>query len=113
MVIDEEDAIQGETRKVFRENPHTTWDNYFCGDIVMKWMGQNGFGETMSCWNDRLPSGVPDQYLHKKKNNTKAQSKADRFNHPINMRKVVPAVGLIKSYQRIHTSVQLIPSCNI
>ena len=26
MVIDEEDAVQGETPKVFRENPHTTWD---------------------------------------------------------------------------------------
>ena len=72
MVIDEEDAVQGETRKVFREKPHTIWDNYFSGDPVMDWLGQNEFGATMACWRDRLPSGVPNQYLHKKKTDTKS-----------------------------------------
>ena len=98
---------------MFGEKPHTTWDNYFSGDIVMDWLVHNGFGATMTFRRDRLPSGVPNQYLHKNKTDTKAQSKAALFNHPINMVKVVPAVGLLKLYHRIHTSLQLTSACNI
>ena len=72
MVIDEEDVVQAETPKVFREKPHTTWDKSFSGDLVMDWLGHNGFRATMTCRRDRLPSGVPNQYLHKKKTETKA-----------------------------------------
>ena len=67
----------------------------------------------MTCRRDRLPSGVPNQYLHKNKTDTKARSKAARFNHPINMVKVVPAVGFLKAYHRIHTPLQLTSLCNI
>ena len=49
MLIDEEDAVQGETRKLFRDKPHTTCGKYFSGDIVMDWLGQNGFGATAAC----------------------------------------------------------------
>ena len=63
MVMDGEDTEDGSTKKVFRAKPHTTWDNYFSGDLVMDWLGQNGFGATMSCRRDHLPSGVPNQYL--------------------------------------------------
>ena len=112
MVIDEENNVQGGTRKVFREKPHKTRDKYFSGDIVMDWLGQNGFGATMTCWSGRLTSGAKKQYLHKKKTDTKAQSKAAQSNQPINMVKVVPAVGLLKAYQRIDTSFQSNSSCN-
>ena len=72
MVIEKEDAVQGETRKVFMEKPHTTQDNYFSGDLVMDLLGNNGSGATMECRSEILPSGVPNQYLHKKKTETKA-----------------------------------------
>ena len=113
MVIDKEDAVQGETWKFFREKPHKTRDKYFSVDLVMDWLGQNGFGATMTCWRGRLPSGAKNQYLHKKKTDTKSQSKAAQFNHPINIIKLVPAVGLLKAYQRIHTSFQSTSLCNI
>ena len=61
-----EDTKDGSTKKVFGEKPHTTWDNDFSGDLVMDWLGQNGFGSTTTCRRDRLPSGVPNQYLHLK-----------------------------------------------
>ena len=46
---------------------------------------------------NRLTSDVPNQYLHKKKTDTKAQSKLARFNQPINMVNVVPAIGLLNA----------------
>ena len=64
--MDGEDTEDGSTKNLFRAKPHTTWDNFFSGDIVMDWMGQNVFGDTMMCRRDRLPSGVPNQYLHLK-----------------------------------------------
>ena len=67
MVMDGEDTKDGSTKTLFREKPHTTWDNYFSGDLVMDWLGQNGFGATMTCQCDLLPSGVTNQYLHFKK----------------------------------------------
>ena len=73
MVIDEGYAVHGETQKVFMEKPHTTWDNYFSGDLVMDWLGQNGFRATMTCRIDRLPSSVTNQYMYKKKTDTKAR----------------------------------------
>ena len=103
----------GETRKVFRDKPHTTWDNYFSGDRVMNWLGENGFGATMTCRRDRLPNGVPGHYLHKKKTDTKARSKAARFHEPITMVKYTPAVEGKEEYERVHTSFQSTSSCNI
>ena len=112
MVMDGEDIKDGSTKKVFRENPHTTWDNYFSGDLLMDWLGHNGFGHKMTCRSDRLPSVVPNQYLHKKKD-TKARSKAARFHEPINMVKYVHEVGRLAAYEQVHTSFQYTSSCNI
>ena len=67
MVMYGEDTEDGSTKKLFRAKPHTTWDNYFSGLLVMDWLGQNGFGATMTCRRDRLPSGVPNRFLHLKK----------------------------------------------
>ena len=67
-VMDGEDTEDGSTKKVFQAKPHTTWDNYLFGGLVIDWLGQNGFGATMTCRRHRLLSGVPNQYLHKLKN---------------------------------------------
>ena len=71
MVMDGEYTKYRSTKKVFQVKPHTTWDKYFFGDLVMDWLGKNGFRATMTCRRDRLPSGVPNQYLHLKKNRYK------------------------------------------
>ena len=39
MVMDGEDTKDGSTKKIVRAKPHTTWDNYFSGDLVMDWLG--------------------------------------------------------------------------
>lgn len=44
--------------QIFLWKPHTTWDNSFSGDKIMDWLGNNGFGATMTCRRDRLPNGV-------------------------------------------------------
>ena len=67
MVMYGEDTEDGSTKKVFRAKPHTTWDNYFSSDLVMDWLGQNGFGATMTFRRDRLPSSVPNHFLRLKK----------------------------------------------
>ena len=66
MVMYGEDTEDGSTKKLFRAKPDTTWYNYFSGDHVMDWLGQNGFGATMTCRRDRLTSGVPNHFLHLK-----------------------------------------------
>ena len=93
--------------KIFREKPHTTWDNYFSGDAVMDWLGTNGFGATMTCRRDRLPAKVKGEFLHKKKTDVTVRSKVARFLHPIVI------VETTDTYQRVHTSFQSTSSCNI
>lgn len=41
-------------------------DNYFSGDKVLDWIGQNSFEATMTCCCDRLPTSVPTKYWHSK-----------------------------------------------
>lgn len=62
-----EGAEEGNVKKIFRLHPHSTWDNYFCGDNIMNWIGQNGFGTTMTIRRDCLPKAILGKYLHKKK----------------------------------------------
>ena len=65
-------------KKLFREKPNATWDNYFSGDLIMSWLGENGFGATMTCRRDRLPLQIPGEYLQKK-TYTSVRAKAARF----------------------------------
>ena len=57
---------EGNERKIFRENPHSTWDNYFIGYQIVDLLGGNGFGATMTCRRDWLPGEIECQYLHKR-----------------------------------------------
>jgi len=45
--------VKGETgdgrRQIYDSFPHSTWDNYFSGDPIMNWIGEEGFGATMMC----------------------------------------------------------------
>ena len=68
---------------LFRELPHMTWDNYFCGDELMDYAATVGFGLTMTCRRDALPAGIPAEYLQKKKTDSEARSRAARFERPI------------------------------
>ena len=74
------------TRQIFTENPHSTWDNHFSGDLVMDYLGEKGFPATMTCQRNRLPKGVDDCFLHKEKTVPKDPvARVARFNHPITL----------------------------
>jgi hypothetical protein len=53
-------------RQISTEKPHSMWDNCcLLGDDINNWIGQNGFGVTMTCWHDRLPKDMPNHFFHK------------------------------------------------
>jgi hypothetical protein len=115
MVIEEDNSTNTmiSTRNIFREKPHSTWDNYFSGDLIMNWIGDNGFAATMTCRRDRLPSIIPGEFLHKKKTDGSQRSKAARFLYPVNaVLRQINVYGGIK-YVRLHCSFQSTSSCNI
>ena len=108
-----EGRVSNSRRQIWRIMPHMTWDNYFSGCLVMRFLGELGFGATMTCRRDRLPKEIPEGHLHKKKTDSSPRPKAARFFNPINAVKRVPAVEDKKGYQRVHTSFQSTSSCNI
>ena len=97
----------GNNKKIFKQKPHITWDNFFSGDTILDWIGRQGFGTTMTCRRDRLPSDIKGMYLHKKKTDTSPRTKVARFMNPI------VAVKTNETYQRVHVSFQSTSSCNI
>jgi hypothetical protein len=105
----------GGRQQIFKKKPHSTWDNFFSGDQVCDHAGENGFGITMTTRRDRLPNGVPADYMCKKKTSNEARPKAARFNQPINLVKIVAAdeAANKKAYVRVHTTFQSTSSCNI
>lgn len=100
-------------KKIFREKPHSTWDNYFSGDKIFDYLGANGYAATMTNRRDRLPSDVPGEYFQKKKTDSGRRSKAARFLNPITAVKTVDATAETKAYRRVHCSFQSTSSCNI
>ena len=98
--------------RIFMEKPHTTWDNYFSGDNIFDWIGQNGFGCMMTCRRDSLPKQLPSHNLHKQKTDVNCRSRVARFNHPIVIHKATMG-GAGKIFDRVHVSFQSTSSCNI
>jgi hypothetical protein len=77
---------QSGTCQISSKKPHSTWDNYFLGDLVMDYLGKNGFAATMTCQQNRLPKGVDDCFLHKEKTVPKdLVARVARFNQPITL----------------------------
>jgi hypothetical protein len=111
MVVGEETS--GGQRQIYRRKPHGTWDNFFSGEVIMKWLGENGFGTTMTCRRDRLPRDIPAENLHKKKTSSDSRPKAARFHQPIVAVQNVAPDGENEGYQRIHVSFQSTSSCNL
>jgi hypothetical protein len=125
--------VQGEEadgrRQIFQEKPHSTWDNFFSGDDINDWIGQNGFGVTMTCRRDRLPRGIPNHFFHKVATAPgDIKARVARFNNPITVVKHVlvtpPQTGPTEgenglsetpaiNYTKVHVTFQSTSSCNI
>ena len=113
-MVDEEKNKNNKIKKIYRSKPHVTMDNYFSGDKICDWIGQKGFGATMTCRRDRLPSGVPGKYWHKQRTDTSKHTKVARFFQPIVAVKDHEATEEDHcAYRRVHVSFQSTSSCNI
>ena len=112
-MVNEEKNKHNNIKRIYRSKPHVTMDNYFSGDKICDWIGQKGFGATMTCWRDRLPSGVPGKYWHKQRTNTSKRTKVARFFQPIVAVKDHEATEDHCAYMRVHVSFQSTSSCNI
>ncbi len=59
-------------------------DNLFSGDEVLRYLGEGGWKETMTCRHNRLPKSVPKKYFNFiKAAPVNARSKVARFENPI------------------------------
>ena len=54
---------EGYERNISREQPHSTWENYFSGDQIMSWIGENEFGAKMTFRRDHSPGEIEGKYL--------------------------------------------------
>jgi hypothetical protein len=87
--------VKGEKKdghhQIFPEKPHSTWNDFFSDDDINEWIGQNNFGVTITCCQDRLPRGVSNHFLHKVLETAPGDKKAcvACFNNPINVVKCV------------------------
>ena len=52
-------------RKMFRDDPTMTVENYFVTDDVLDWAGNEGLGIIGTNWRNRLPKDIVPFYLHK------------------------------------------------
>ena len=101
-------------RGIFTCYPHITWDNYFSGETILNYLGQKGFGATMTCRKDRFPAGVPKIYFHHERGNgVTERSRVARYCNPITLVKSFPAKDDHKAYTRTHVSFQSTGSTNL
>jgi hypothetical protein len=104
-------VVSGSSQRqsILPSKPHMTWDNFFSGDDILEYACDKGFGLTMTCRRDRLPSKdvIAGKYWHKEKTDSKARPKAARYEQPIF------AIKRIRDSLIQHTSFQSTSSCNI
>jgi hypothetical protein len=98
---------------IYCHKPHSMWDNYFSGDKIFSWLGENGFGSTMTCCRDHLPKDTPAENSHKKKTCSNSHPKAACFHQSIVAMQNFMPEGEKKGYQCIHVSFQSTSSCNL
>jgi hypothetical protein len=69
-------------KQIFSDCMHIAMDNIFSGDEVLRYLGEGGWKETMTC--RRLPKSVPRKYFNfTKAAPVNARSKVARFEQPI------------------------------
>ena len=97
LIVGEEQ--QPGVNQIFKSKPHFTFDNYFSGDLIMNYLGNNGYGDVMTCLWDCLTSNIPPQYFYKLKTDSKQQSKEARFLYPVLSVKETYVQGGKQAYQ--------------
>jgi hypothetical protein len=71
-------------KQIFSEYMHIPMNNFFSGDKVLRYLGEEGWKGTMTCRGDFLPKSVPRKYFNFIKTApVNARSKVARFEQPI------------------------------
>ena len=93
---------------------HITMDNHFLGENVVHLIRKLGYKATMTTRRNRLVAGVDNKYLHHKKVEVSARTRAARFEMPIVLVKEVKArEGDAQDYRVVVVSFQSTGSTNI
>ena len=100
-------------KQIFKYPPHFTADNHFSGEHVMDYIGERGFGITMTCRRDWLPNGLKPYLHHEKKDSGDLRIKVMKYQQPIVAVKQVPATETTKAYTKTFVSFQSTGSTNI
>ena len=100
-------------KPIYTQRPHITADNYFSGDNVLDYLGERGYGITMTTRRDRLPKDLKQYLHHEKVNSTDIKTRVMRFANPIVGINHVPATDTAKAFTKTIVSFQLTGSTNI
>jgi hypothetical protein len=78
--------------KIYQQKPHSTWDNFFSGERICSWLGENVFGCNHDLSpKDLLTKDILGENFHKKKTSSVLRPKVARFHHLIcAMKSVMP-----------------------
>ena len=77
------EGIKFNRKKIFREKPHNTWNDYFSVNVIFDLIGRDGFTWTITCMGDCFRKEILKQYLWVKKTDTLRCTKVARFQEPI------------------------------
>jgi hypothetical protein len=116
LIIGNKKDPEDNRKQIFEEQSHLTVDNFFSGDMVTNYLGEQGWKGTMTCRRDRLPNGVDKKHFNYVKGAPVNQrSKVARFNQPIVAVKHVlgDQVKETKPYTLVHCSFQSTGGTNI
>ena len=97
---------------LWSEKPHIVADNYFTHELLLDWLGKNGYGYLGTAARNQLIKGMNTSYFHKEKMTVNRVNKAARFTKPIVFSKLKRSVEGNR-YRRVHVSFQSTGSTNI
>jgi hypothetical protein len=100
-------------KKIYLKGLHITADNHFSGENVMSFMGEIGFGMTVTCCCNQYPPGLKCYFNHDKVPLTNKRMRVVGFEHPIFAVNRVHATHDKKPYTRTFVSFQSMGATNV
>ena len=103
-------------QQIWAKMPHTSMENPFSGNPVVKYVDEMGGKGTWTTARGRLPEGIPKKYLQCRKDvKVGPRSKAARYKNPVVAVNHIefPARDVRKPYTVVHVSFQATGSTNI
>lgn len=105
-LVQQFDELTGE-EKIFEKPVHFTMDFHFSGDNVVQFLGEKGYGATMTTRRNHLCKDVPNKYFHHWREAVTQRSKAARFENPIVAVDCLPTFWI--GIQRLQGSSDILP----